>query len=221
MRNTLAEAFGERKRRNVSLRFLVDMTACEAFGTRRSRLPRSASRDLMFLCVSGLGSHVESLICADRGLSGMDSQLAATYGVVRSRASQSEDLLAWQRAWLKPRAQACPVPGRQIPSGVFERYRAPICLSGLYMTRIHVPGRLMGPGLGSIPEPGISATEVTDEGVRSHVMQLLQERLPTVGSAAPATLRSCGQMVTYLQLDASGHDSSHGASCVLEIAGSP
>jgi uncharacterized protein YecT (DUF1311 family) len=167
-----------------------------------------------FDCAAASGA-VERLICANSGLSGEDVRLASAYKILRARAPQPDAaFLDSQRAWLRSRAQVCSLSGREPPADDFVRLRATLCLFNLYEARFHE----LNTQLGAVPDPTahFRTEDVTAEQAE-RLVAALTDGLAHLEPAAHPTRVSCSAMVSYTQLDVSGHDYSYGAACVLQI----
>ena len=81
------------------------------------------------------------MICTDGALGHLDGALGAAYSKRRAGLSGEgkEQLLRKQRAWLKRRAEACPLP-KDPETDIIGRWQAQPCLKTLYEERIRALG---------------------------------------------------------------------------------
>ncbi|WP_051013833.1 lysozyme inhibitor LprI family protein [Pararhodospirillum photometricum] len=126
----------------------------------------------------------EMLVCADGGLASRDTALTEAYKAKRATAApeQAKALQAEQRAWLKARDTACPLPKAASPADIplAQLWQAAPCLARVYDARLAALG-----------------AEVPPTAAPPHPLHPLcvAAALPGFGdgSSAPLPLKACAQ----------------------------
>ena len=138
------------------------------------------------------GTKVEEIICANKWLSNLDSQLATAYQLAVNNASpvKRPSLISEQRGWLKTVRDKC---------GDAD------CLIRAYTSRLRA--------LTLITTGTSKATFVVDSKEQKEVVAGLQSDLASTGIAA--RFSGCKYIVTLANSNYYGQDESFGAICAL------
>lgn len=110
-------------------------SAADEGGSSEPMPSEEAFRSASFDCAMASTS-IEKMICADPGLSSLDSKLAEVYGLLKNDAESGEYFRSEQRAWLKVKRASC-ADIECLTSRYTERIEE---LETAYQQKAHNPG---------------------------------------------------------------------------------
>jgi len=176
-------------------------------------------------------SAVEFLICGNDALSNDDVMVSATYKRAIELSAKlpidSGKLLKDQREWLGSRSRFCSVPGKKVPDQDVAKFKAVICLSGLYKDREAAIDRSIEDGdrqfrhLEPDPADVISTSDIAEGEELQKMPQVFQTNgLHYFFHTPEVSIDSCDDAMD-LVVQGPGHDSSFGAHCKVRVGEQP